>query len=181
MQAVRSKPSTPALVGRGRDRLRGMAPMRERQPGSQLLDGLLRGLAVEGHHGGWHAGVPAKLGTPPVADGHHLDLVRTPGNRFFEMLNGHLCGGSTFQSGAGVILRRRHVRSSEDDREGPVHSPRFRGSSADPREEKSALSGSAQDLHASSTVFPQTGESDTTVRPAGLGKVECESAKWPTS
>ena len=137
--------------------------MRERQPGSQLLDRLLRGLAVEGHHRGRHAGLPAKLGTPPVADGHHLDLVRTPANGFFEMLNGHLSGGPTFQSGTPVILRRRHVRSSEDDREGLVHSPRFRGSSADPREEKSALSGSPQDFHGSSTGFPQPGGSDEVV------------------
>ena len=134
--------------------------MRERQPGSQLLDRLLRGLAVERHHGGLHAGVPAKLSTPPVADGHDLDLVRTPADGLFEMLNGHLSGGPTFQSGAPVILRRRHMRSSEDDREGPVHTPAFGGSSADPREEKSALSGSPQDFHGPSTAFPQPGRFD---------------------
>ena len=92
--------------------------MGERQPGRQLLDRLLRGLAVEGHHGGLHSRLPLKLGTPPVADGHHFDLVRTPADGFFEMLNGHLYGGRTFQSGTLVILRRRHERSSEDDREG---------------------------------------------------------------
>ena len=65
-----------------------------------------------------------------------------------------------------MILRRRHVRSSEDDREGLVHSLRYRGSSADPREEKSALSGSQQDFHGSSTVFPQRGRSEE-VEPRG--------------
>jgi hypothetical protein len=152
--------------------------MCERQPGGQLLDGLLRGLPVEGHHRGGEARRPAKLGTPPVADGHHLDLVRTPANRFFEMPYGHVSGGLTFQSEAPVILRRRHVRSSEDDREGPIHNPRFRGSSADPREEKSALSGSPQDLHGSSTVFPQVEGADEKSAPASLWKVECEAAKW---
>jgi len=162
MQAVRSKPSKRALVG-GRCHRLGAA-VRERQPGSQLLDRLLGRLAVEGHHGGLHARVPSKLGTPPVADGHHFDLVRTPANGLFEMLNGHLSGGPTFQSGAPVILRRRHMRSSEDDREGLVHSPSFRGSSADPCEEKSALSGSPQDFHGSSTGFPQACRSDEVVR-----------------
>ena len=157
MQVVRSKPSWPALVGVRGHRLGDVTAMRERQPGSQLLDRLLGGLAVEGHHGGLHARVPAELGSPPVADGHHLDLVRTPANGLFEMLNGHLSGGSTFQSGAPVILRPRRMRSSEDDREGLVHNPGFRGSSADPREEKSALSGSPQDFHVPSTAFPQPG------------------------
>jgi hypothetical protein len=160
MQAGRSKPWRPALVGRRSNRLRCLAAMRERQPRSQLVGRLLWGLAVEGHHGGLHARVPPKLGTPPVTDGHHLDLVRTPADSFFEMVNDHLFGGPTLQSGATVILRRRHVRSSEGDREGVVHTPRFHGSSAVPAEEKCALSGCPQDLHGSSTVFPQTGLDD---------------------
>ena len=157
MQAVRSKPPTPALVGGRRNRLRHLAAIRERQPGSQLLRRLLWGPAVEGHHGGRHARVPAKLGTPPVADGHHFDLVRTPADSFFEMVNDHLSGGPTLRSGTTVILRGRHVRSSEDDHEGAVHNPVVWGSSADLAEEKCALSGCPQDLHGSSTVFPQTG------------------------
>ena len=170
MQAVRSKPSRPALVGR-RERLSGVAAMRERQPGSQLLDRLLRGLAVEGHHGGLHSRLPLKLGTPPVADGHHFDLVRTPADSFFEMVNDHLSGGSTLRSGAAVILRRRHVRSSEDDREGAVHNPPFQGSSADPIEEKCALSGCPQDMHGPSTVFPQMGRPDQFApRARGFGR-----------
>ena len=157
MQAVRSNPSGPASVGGCGERLGRLAAMRKRQPGSQAAGRFLGGLAVEGHHGGRHARVSPELGTPPVADGHHLDLVRTPADSFFEMVNDHLYGGPTFRPGTSVILRGRHVRSSEDDREGVVHNPRFRGSSADPDEEKCALSGCPQDLHGSSTVFPQTG------------------------
>jgi hypothetical protein len=96
MQAVRSKPSRPALVGRRSDRLRHLAAMRERQPRGQLAGRLLWGLAVEGHHRGGQARLPAKLGAPPVADGRYLYLVRTPADRFFEVVNGQLSGGSPF-------------------------------------------------------------------------------------
>ena len=171
MQAVRSKPPGPASVGRCGDGLGCLAAMRKRQPGRQLPCRLLRGLAVEGHHGGRHARVSAKLGTPPVADRHHFDLVRTPADSFFEMVNNHLSGGSTLRSGAAVILRRRHVRSSEDDREGAVHNPPFQGSSADPIEEKCALSGCPQDMHGPSTVFPQMGRPDQFApRAPGFGR-----------
>jgi hypothetical protein len=93
------------------------------------------------------------------------------------MMNDHLFGGPAFQPGVPVILRRRHAGSSEDDREGLVHRLSFRGSSADPREEKSALSGSPQDLHGSSTVFPQMRGFDAAVHPGGVRKVECEATK----
>jgi hypothetical protein len=129
--------------------------MRERQPCGQLAGRLLWGLAVKGHHRGGDARRPAKLGAPPVADGRHLYLVRTPADRFFEVVNGQLSGGSILQSGATVILRSRHERSSETDREGVSTTTQFDGSSADPVEEKSALSACAQHFHASSTGFPQ--------------------------
>lgn len=94
-QAVRSKPSRPALVGRRRNRLGYVAAMRERQPRGQLAGRLLWGLAVKGHHRSRHAGFPRQLGTPPIADGHHFDLVRPPADGFFEMVNDHLSGGPT--------------------------------------------------------------------------------------
>jgi len=168
-QAVRSKVSRPALVGRCH-RLGDVAAMRERQPRSQLPGRLLRRLAVEGHHRGGHPGFPRQLSAPPVADGRHVDLVRTPTYSFFEVVNDHLSGGPTDyagmpgwdqtltnQSGAAVILRRRHARSSEGKREGVVHSPGLPRSSRDPVKEKSSSSGCPQDLHASSTGFPQLG------------------------
>jgi hypothetical protein len=84
------------------------------------------------------------------------------------MVNDHLSGGLTEQtkesgwdqtlsnqSGAPVILRGRHSRSSEGKHEGAVHIPAPSRSSADPVKEKSALSGCPQDFHASSTAFPQ--------------------------
>jgi hypothetical protein len=86
------------------------------------------------------------------------------------MMNDHLSGGLTEQtkesgwdqtlsqqSGAPVILRGRHARSSEGMREGVVHTPRSTRSSADPAKEKSALSVCPQDFHVSSTGFPQPG------------------------
>jgi hypothetical protein len=84
------------------------------------------------------------------------------------MMDDHLSGGLTEQtkesgwdqtlsnqSGAPVILRGRHGRSSEGKREGVVQIPRPSRSSADPVKEKSALSGCPQDFHATSTGFPQ--------------------------
>jgi hypothetical protein len=59
------------------------------------------------------------------------------------------------QSGAPVILRGRHVGSSEGKREGIVHNPGSGRSSADPMKEKCALSGCPQDFHVTSTGFPQ--------------------------
>lgn len=94
-QDVRSKGSRPALVGRRCNRLGYVAAMRERQPRGQLAGRLFWGLAVEGHHCGRHAGLPGQLGTPTVADGRYLDVVRTPTNRFFEMFNVHLSGDPT--------------------------------------------------------------------------------------
>ena len=134
MQAVRSKVAWPALGGRRCNRLGYLAAMRERQPGGQLAGRLLRGLAVEGHHRRRHTRFSRQLGTPPVADGRNVDFVRTPTYRFFEVVD-HLSGGPTDfsglpgwdqtltnQSGAPVILRGRHGRSSEGKREGAVHS-----------------------------------------------------------
>jgi len=92
--------------------------MRERQPGGQLSGRLFWRLAVKGHHCGGHARSASELRTPPVADGHHFDLVRTPADVFFEMVNVHLFGlPPDRKSGAPVILRGCDVRSSETDHE----------------------------------------------------------------
>ena len=156
-QAVRSKLSGSGSIGRRGNRLGHLAAMCERQPVRQPAGRFLRRLAVEGHHRRGHPRLPVKLGPPPVTDGHHFDLVRMPADSFFEMVNDHLSGGPTARSEVPVILRRRHVRSSEDDHEGASTMPPVWGSSDDPTEEKCALSGCPQDLHASSTVFPQSG------------------------
>jgi hypothetical protein len=169
-QDVRSKGSWPALVGRRCNRLGLVAAMRERQPRRQLAGRLLWGLAVKGHHRRGHSGFSGQLGTPAVADRRHLDVVRTPTNGLFEMFDDHLSGDLTEcvesdgfrrtvsnQSGASVILRRRHLRSSEGKREGSVHTRGSGRSSADPVKEKCASAGCPQDFHASSTGFPQQG------------------------
>ena len=170
MQAVRSKSSRPALAGRRCNRLGYVAAMRERQPRGQLVGRLFWGLAIEGHHRRRHARLPGQLSTPTVADGRHLDVVRTPTNGFFKMFDDHLSGGLTAvreclagtrrspnQSGVPVILRGRHDGSSEGKREGGVHNPLWARSSADPAKEKSAFAGCPQDFHVTSTAFPQLG------------------------
>jgi hypothetical protein len=117
MQGVRSKPSKAALIGGRSNRLRCGAAMREHEPGRQLAGGLLGGLAVEGHHGRRHARLPGQLGAPAVADRRHFNLVRTPGDGFFEMVN-HLSGGfdlsirsaADFTRSSRAIKRRRSRR-----------------------------------------------------------------------
>jgi hypothetical protein len=56
---------------------------------------------------------------------------------------------------ASVILRGRHVRSSEGNREGVVHMPRSVDRQAIRSKEKRAMTGSAQVIHTPSTGFPQ--------------------------
>jgi hypothetical protein len=62
----------------------------ERQPRGQLVGGFFRGLAVERHHRRGYASCAAELGTPTVADGRYLNVVRTPTDSFFEMMNDHV-------------------------------------------------------------------------------------------
>jgi hypothetical protein len=76
----------------GRRRLRHPLTVRERQPRGQLMGRLRWGLAVERHHSRGHTGPAAQLSAPPVADGCYLNLIRTPADSLFEMMNGH-CGG----------------------------------------------------------------------------------------
>ena len=99
MQAVRSKVSWSALAGRPSNRLSEMAAVRERQPLSQLAGRFLWSLSIEGHHRSGHAWLSGQLSTPPVTDGHHFDVVRTPTNGFFEKMNVHLSGGLTADTG----------------------------------------------------------------------------------
>jgi hypothetical protein len=88
MQAVRSKGLWPALDGGYR--LRRLATVCERQPGGQLVGSLFRGRPVERHHRRGYPSGAAELGTPTVADGRYLDVVRTPTDSFFEMMNDHV-------------------------------------------------------------------------------------------
>jgi hypothetical protein len=79
----------------------------------------------------------------------------------------------TNQSGAPVILRGRHGRSSEGKREGVIHSSGLPRSSRDPVKEKSAFSSCPQDFHWSSTGFPQLGSVRFKKIRAGVRHVEC--------
>ena len=97
-----------------------LAAVRQREPLRQLPRGLVRRLAVERHHRGWHAGQSLQLGPPPVAGARHLDLVRTAANGLFETMNCHVCVWVRRRVEAPLILRSRHARSSEADREGAV-------------------------------------------------------------
>ena len=180
MQGVRSKPWRPALVGRRCNRLGYVAAMRERQPRGQLAGRFLWGLAIKRHHRGGQTRFPRQLGTPPVADGHHFDVVRTPADGFFEMVNDHLSGGPTgcvnawFQpdvrpvEGVGDFTRSScSIKRREARRRRPQSE--FWLIVVDPGKEKCALSGCAQDFHGTSTSFPQAGPGAVAVIPAGAG------------
>ncbi|HEY3057641.1 MAG TPA: hypothetical protein VGL99_01565, partial [Chloroflexota bacterium] len=100
--------------------------MGQRQPAQELAGGFIRRLPVKGHHSGGHPGAAPQLRSPPVADGRHLDLVRTPANGFFEVMNDHVCV-VRMGSGAATIIAAAARRSSEATREGRVHSRKRRG------------------------------------------------------
>jgi hypothetical protein len=65
--------------------------MGQAKPICQLLGGLVWCLPVERHHGRWHPGAAQQLRAPPVADGHHLDVVRTAANSLLKAMNAQCC------------------------------------------------------------------------------------------
>jgi hypothetical protein len=135
MQAVRSKPLTRraapkrgidpaerrrALDGGQSDGLGCLAAVCERQPRGQLTGRLLWRLAVEGHHGGRHASGPAELRAPAIGDRRYLDLVRTPADSFFEMMNGHLGDAGREVRSAGDFTRlSRAIKRNRSRRRRP--------------------------------------------------------------
>jgi len=77
--------------------------MGEREPVGEMLGGLGGGETVEGHHRRRNARRAGELGPPSVADGHHLNGVRTPADSLFETMSNHsVLGGRTGR----LILRR---------------------------------------------------------------------------
>ena len=93
---------------------RGLAAMSQGQPCGELTRGSFGRGPVERHHGRRHSWQAAQLGAPSVAHRRHLDVVRTAGDRFFEMMNGHSWGSKRvvdFTQASHAIKRngsRRH-------------------------------------------------------------------------
>src|SRR6185503_12624548 len=90
--------------------------MRQCQPLRKKPRSFVWCCSVERHHRGGEAWRATKLRAPSVADGHDLDVVRTPANCFVEAKNCHvcLCPGEVKRV---AILRSRRSRSSEASRE----------------------------------------------------------------
>ena len=66
--------------------------MGEDQPVAQLLHGLFRRGAVEGHQRGRTTGSIDQVSTPAVRiDQHGFDLVRAAVDGLFDVVNGHDC------------------------------------------------------------------------------------------
>ena len=72
---VSRAPELPGLLARA---------MRERQPLREPARSFVWCRSVERHHCVWEAWRATELRAPSVADGHDLDVVRTPVNRFVE-------------------------------------------------------------------------------------------------
>ncbi len=66
--------------------------MGEREPIGEVLGGLGRGKAVEGHHRRWYTRRAHELGPPSIADGHDLNGVRAPADSLFETMSNHSAG-----------------------------------------------------------------------------------------
>lgn len=69
--------------------------MRQRQPFEELTRRLVGARPVERHHGGRHPDGAAELRSPPIADGHDLDLVHAAADGFLETMNRHSCDVET--------------------------------------------------------------------------------------
>lgn len=85
--------------------------MGEREPIGEVLGGLGGGEAIEGHHGRRNARHARELGPPSVADGHHLDIVRTPADSLFEAMSNHSVLGWT-NGTADLTPRAKRIKRS---------------------------------------------------------------------
>jgi len=65
--------------------------MRQHQPLRQVPRRFVWRRSVERHHRRGKTRRATKLRAPSVADGHDLDVVRTPANGFVEAMNCHVC------------------------------------------------------------------------------------------
>jgi hypothetical protein len=65
--------------------------MRQHQPLRQVPRRFVWRRSVERHHRRWKTRRATKLRAPSVADGHDLDVVRTPANGFVEAMDCHVC------------------------------------------------------------------------------------------
>jgi hypothetical protein len=146
-----------ALAGHGTGRPppgRRLTRVGQYQPSCQLSRRFLGTRTVEGHQRRRHPGQAPQLGAPPVANRHDFNLIQAAADIVFETVNSHRRSINCSQDGSGDLTRTlRPVKRSGARRRRP-HA-RGRRSSGNFRQEKSALSASAQLFHQSCTGFPQ--------------------------
>lgn len=75
--------------------------MGKRQPLGEMARRFVGRLAVERHHRSGHARHPTQVRPPPIADGHHFDMVRPPANAFFKTVNSHVKRSEKLKRGDG--------------------------------------------------------------------------------
>lgn len=62
-------------------------PVRLGEPCRQLPSGIIRGSAIERHHGGWDSRRTGELCAPAIADEGDLDLVRLASDSLLETMH----------------------------------------------------------------------------------------------
>jgi hypothetical protein len=142
----RRRSGGPAGLGR-------LTRVSEHQPSGQQVGRLFRRCAIEGHQGCRHSGQASEMRPPSVANEHDLNLIGTAGDDVFEAMNVHRRSMVFVGNGSRDLTRTlRGVKRSAARRRRPQ--VRRMRSARLFREEKSALSVSAQLLHDSCTAFP---------------------------
>lgn len=132
----------------------GEAPVGQRQPLRQLPRGLVRRRTVKRHHRGWHPGAAAQLRTPPVTDGRHFDLVRTPADSLFEAMNDHVViVRMEWESEGRFYASRQRDQAKRDAKD--ASTAEITGDRLRCEQKYISVSASPQVLHGSSTGFPQ--------------------------
>ena len=131
--------------------------VRERQPVRQLSRRLVGRLPVEGHHRSRHPRRAPQLCTPSVAHRRHVNLVRTSANRLFEAMHVHecLCPERKARVASAVDLTHSFGAIKRSGARSLVHNAQLVRAAPDRCTGKISSAGSPQDLHGSSTGFPQ--------------------------
>jgi hypothetical protein len=133
--------------------------MRARQPLAEPPNGFVRGRPIEGHHRGRDTGCPTDIGAPASGlDGRDFDEVVTPANGFFEAMNECMQGLEAVVDmllGTDEILRVDGRRSSEARYETRVDHPQKLFVQGVGPKTFFSLSKDPQEMHLSSTGFPQ--------------------------
>ena len=133
---------------------RRLAGMREDEPPGQQIRCLPRRRAVKRHQRCRHPRQAPELRAPLIANRRDLNLIQAAADVVFEAVHGHRRSMAREEGSRDLTRTLPGIKRSAARRRRPHR--RLMESSGDSDEENSVLSASAQLLHDSCTVFPQT-------------------------